>query len=476
LQNCLILGLRIDNGVLKFDSKGEEAVLLINKPTAKNLILLLALILSACQSGPAPSPELTDQALKASNFKPSEVKRFSAEVPLAWYDLTHELVKSEKLSPPVASRIFGYEGVALYEALVPGMPDYQSLAGQLNQLEVLPSTRGQEYHWPTVVNATMAIILTDLFEGSSEATHTTIDELDNRFASQFAADLPPEIFKQSVEHGKQVGKAIAEWARTDGYQTRHNCAYFRPSGPGLWEPTPPNNAAALEPCWGKLRPFILKSTDTCDVDPPIAYSEDPKSMFYQQASEVYNTSVNLTPGQKTIALYWADLSDKSSTPAGHSISILSQVIEQQGYTLDIAAEAYARVGIAVADSFISCWKTKYEYNLLRPITHIQHVIDGAWNPLVATPPFSEYTSGHSVQSAAVAQVLTDMFGEIPFIDHTHDNEGFAPRAFKTFSEFAEEAAISRLYAGIHYRSSIERGIEQGKCIGKKVSAIQFKNP
>jgi hypothetical protein len=151
------------------------------------------------------------------------------------------------------------------------------------------------------------------------------------------------------------------------------------------------------------------------------------------------------------------------------------VLDTQNASLAIAAEAYAKVGMAVADAFIACWHTKFEFNLIRPITYIQRVIDPNWTTPVGTPPFPEYTSGHSVQSGAVAQLLTDLFGEnFAFVDHTHDERGLEPRAFGSFFDFADEAAISRLYGGIHYRAAIDRGLEQGKCIGQRISALKFK--
>jgi hypothetical protein len=212
----------------------------------------------------------------------------------------------------------------------------------------------------------------------------------------------------------------------------------------------------------------------CDVGPPPAYSEEPGSPFYQAVYEVYDTTNHLSAEQRTIALYWADSPGETGTPPGHSLAIVSQVLAQGAYALDVAAEAYARAGITVADSFISCWWSKYQYHLLRPVTYIQARIDAGWTSLVPTPPFPEYTSGHSVQSAAVAQVMTDLFGAMPFTDRTHEALGYGPRSFRTFWAYAEEAAMSRLYGGIHYRFAIEVGLEQGRCIGQKISALHFR--
>jgi hypothetical protein len=191
--------------------------------------------------------------------------------------------------------------------------------------------------------------------------------------------------------------------------------------------------------------------------------------------EVYEVSQALTDEQIIIARFWADDPGQTATPPGHSISILTQILQQEEASLALAAEAYARLGMAVADSFIGCWYTKYVYDLIRPVTHIQQNYEDGWMPVVNTPPFPEYTSGHSVQTAAAATVLTSLFGdEYEFTDHTHDALNLEPRTFTSFTLMAEEAAISRLYGGIHYRAAIEVGVEQGKCIGEQVNAVQFK--
>ena len=182
--------------------------------------------------------------------------------------------------------------------------------------------------------------------------------------------------------------------------------------------------------------------------------------------------MNLTDEQRAIAQFWADGTGQTGTPPGHWISILGQVLQTNQMKLDVAAEAYAKVGLSVMDAFICCWHLKYEYSLLRPITYIQSLFDPNWNAFITTPPFPEYTSGHSTQSAAAAQVLTDMFGDMGFTDHTFDGV-YPPRTFDSFWDAAEESAISRLYGGIHYRTAIERGLVQGRDIGTFVSALSF---
>lgn len=408
---------------------------------------------------------------------------YPAEVAIAWLDLQLELVQQTPgFSPPVASRAFGYTGVTLYESIVPGMPDYQSLAGQLNELTELPQpVEGITYHWPTVANSALATITRHLFPTASDDNQAAIDALYNQLADEFAAEVGAEIFSRSVTQGRVVADAIFIWSLTDGghegFRRNFPADFVPPAGDGLWIPTPRTNGdpqPALQPYWGNNRPFVLNFDEECQSPPHPDYSEDQLSVFYQEVLEVYETTQNLTPEQLEIALFWADDPGQTATPPGHSISILTQLLRQEGASLAFAAEGYARMGVAVADAFIGCWKAKYIYNLVRPVTIIQQWLDADWMPVVNTPPFPEYPSGHSVQSGAAAVVFRGLFGEeYAFTDHTHGGLGMAPRSFVSFSQMASETAISRLYGGIHYRFAIELGLEQGKCIGERVNALEF---
>jgi hypothetical protein len=396
----------------------------------------------------------------------------TAEVPAAWGRLLYSLLGTEPgNNPVVAARKIGYIGVALYEAVVPGVPGGRSLAGQLNDLPPLPPAtkpKGKNpYHWPTVANSALARATVAFF-----ASADAIDELEQTFAAGFQATVAPDVFQRSVERGRAVADAVVSWSSGDGAGglAACNAAFDPPAGPGTWIPTPPGfQPAPLQPCWGTLRPLALRSGGDCLAPPPTAYSEDPASAFHAEASEVYEGVNGLTPEQAQIALFWADSPGETGTPPGHWVMIAVQVAEQYELSLAETAEALARVGIAVADAFISCWHTKYVYYLLRPVTYIQDVIDPSWVPFVATPAFPEYTSGHSVQSAAAAGALTAMLGPLSFVDDTHaDDLGLAPRAFDSFEQAAREAAISRLYGGIHFRPAIETGLEQGTCVAGKI--------
>lgn len=409
---------------------------------------------------------------------------FGSEVARDWFDLHLRLVRRTwGFSPPVASRAFGYLGVTLYEATVPGMPGYQSLAHQLNELGDLPQpSAGLSYHWATAANSALATMTHLLFPTANDANKAAIDSLYEQYAGQFQLEVDDAIFEQSVQYGEAIANAIYEWSLTDGgdesFRRNFPSDYQPPAGEGLWVPTPRAKGMpqpAMQPTWGSNRPFILTSGEECAPPPPPSYSEDQNSALYGEALEIYTMTQELTAEQRDIMRFWADDPFRTATPAGHSVSILTQVLEQEQATLDVAAEAYAKLGIALADAFISCWSAKYQYNLLRPVTYIQNVIDPNWLPPLITPPFPEYPSGHSVESAAAADVLTSLFGEdYGFTDHTHDEWGLSPRSFDSLFSFAEEAAVSRMYGGIHFRSAIENGLEQGSCVAAYVNQLQFR--
>jgi hypothetical protein len=348
---------------------------------------------------------------------PDEVPSKVASV---WFDLLYDLVKAEQITPPPASRLYGLAAVALDEALVPGSRAHRSLAGQLNALTVVPRPAlPRWHHWPTVANTALAAAIRALLPEASPASREAIDALEQAFAATFQAHVPAWLYTRSVAQGQAVAAAVLAWAATDGFAALHNCPYTPPVGPGLWEPTPPAFAPPLEPCWGRLRPMVLASPEVCAPPPPPAYAEDPGSMFYAFGREVYTTSMTLTEEQRTIAHYWADSAGMTGTPPGHWIAIVGQLARTEGLSLMAAAEGYARVGLAVADAFIGCWHTKYAYNLLRPETYITRLIDPAWLPLLITPGFPAYTSGHATQSGAAATVLTDLFGMKAFTDTLH---------------------------------------------------------
>lgn len=411
--------------------------------------------------------------------------RYDASVPVAWFHLAQHLAKETPgYSPPVVSRVFGYMGVTLYEAIVPGMPGYQSLIGQLNGLQSIESTRpGSLRHWPTVANAAMAEITRNLFPTASPENQKAINALEAQFDAAFHAEIRADVFAQSQAHGRLVARRIYEWAQDDGgnqaYLRKNNGRYEPPSTMGSWEPTPPQFDEALLPNWRSNRPFILTSSNQCSAGPPPRYSTAANSENYFEAMEVYKTVKNLNDEQRAIALFWADDPIVTSTISGHLISITSQVIQEQNVSLSMAALVYSKVGIALSDTFISGWEAKYTYTRMRPLTYIQQVIDPNWNAPeltdpVRTPPTPAYISEHAATASAVMTILSDLFGKkYKLSDRSHMDRGFAPRNYASFMAAAEEAALARFYGGVHYHSDIDEGVRQGSCIGQKVNQLIY---
>jgi len=254
--------------------------------------------------------------------------------------------------------------------------------------------------------------------------------------------------------------------------------YALTKGPSNWVPTSAirQQQFPLLPDWASNRSFAMPSGAACPIPPPPPYSEDPSSAFYREALEVHEAVRNLTPGQEAIARFWSDDPMLSPTPPGHWLFIALDILEQEKANLDRTAEVLMRLGVAMADAFIGCWHAKFEYDLLRPVTYIRRVIDPKWEPLLITPPFPEYPSGHSTLSGASAAVLTSIYGkDFSFTDRTHERDGMAPRSFPSFDAAAEEAGISRLYGGIHFRAAINHGINQGRCIGQHAIALRTRS-
>lgn len=376
-------------------------------------------------------------------------------------------------SPPVASRFLAYLGVALYAAVAPGMPGHRQLGSLFPGFPELADIPHGGVHWPTVANHAVGTALASLVPSASSAESLILVEVAEQDST---VSVPSPLRGRSIDRGESVGRALAEWASRDGghngYLTNFPGDYTTPVGPGLWVPTPPAFIAIpLQPYWGANRRFASTS---CTASPPPEYSVEPDSVFYGYASEVYQVGQSLTAEQMEIALFWAD-DPGTITPPGHSLSMTSQVLEREHASLALAAETLLRVGCAVADAFIECWDTKFRWNLVRPVTYIRANIDPMWTSLVTTPPFPEYNSGHSTQSAAWAEVMTALFGDgYAFTDHTHEPSGIDPRSFSSFREAAEEAAVSRLYGGIHYRFGNESGLSTGRCVGGAAAGLSLE--
>ena len=440
----------------------------------KNLLFLAVISMLIIIAGCQKEIRTKDQpmALESNNDEHGHLKQtktYSSEVVIKWMNMQIRLMAATTgVANVTFTRPFAYSGIALYESVVGGMPNYQSIANQLNGLSGLPIVqKGLSYYWPASANSALASVNRQMFPAASVTDKNAIDSLENALNIQYSSEAGPDVIARSNEYGKAIAQKVFEWSETDGY-LHANDAYTPPLGPAFWVPPTIPLPKTSTPYWGNLRIMVQGSGLNSQPGAPITYSEDPTSDFYKMAKQVYDVSQALTPAQTSMALYWRDI--PGVTTPGHYISILKQLLENENSTLDVASFAYALSGIVSYDASISTWQTKYQYNLVRPITYIRNVLGYvSWFPLLTTPAHPEYSSAHAVLSAADAEVLTNIFGDNhPFTDHTYDYLGFASRSFNSFRAFGEEAGISRLYAGIHYQPSIVAGLKQGRIVAQNI--------
>jgi len=411
----------------------------------------------------------------------SALKKFCTNQLHQWNHNLTQVVITDVFSPPVCSRIYAYCNIAAYEALVPSdsTATYTSYAGKLNGLQPLPKpAQGVEYCYPVasiIAFTTVAQKLVFNGDAMKAMEQQYLYALDSMGMNKILLD-------SSVSYGKEIGNYIIAYAAKDGYLQRNSfTGYIVTKEQGRWVPTPPDYMDAVEVNWKTLRPFVLDSAAQFRPPPPIKYDTTKSSAFYKQAYEVYKAVKNPAAGDSATAWYWDDNPNTSFTqghvtyfqqkmsPPGHWVHIACNVALKENYDDIKTATLVSRTAIALADAFISCWETKYHYNYIRPETFINKYIDKDWVPLIQTPPFPEYTSGHSCISAGAATVLTKMVGEnYAFTDSTEVPYGRPKRHFNSFYEAAQQASYSRMYGGIHFREALETGNKQGKLAGNFV--------
>lgn len=423
-------------------------------------LLLIALTLSSCQENTAYKDQLSDPELFHSAMK----------------NLT-DVIVYDIFSPPVASRVYMYPSVAAYSVMQKLYPDkYNSLVGQLKELDEIPEpTNGDiDYHLASI-HAFTTVGKQFIF---SEQKVT--DFQDSTYQKLKNNGLPKKVFNASIEYGDLVAKHILDWAKGDLYdQTRTYSKYTIRQEDKFWKPTPPDYMDGIEPHWNKIRTVVLDSANQYVPVPPVEFNLSEGSEFQKQLIEVYEKGQGDDPESKEIASFWdcnpfvshhrghAMFATKKITPGGHWIGIVSIATRKVNSAFDETINAYTNVSISLFDAFISCWDEKWRSLVVRPETLINQHIDEQWAPLLQTPPFPEYTSGHSVISRAAAVTLTHLYGDnFSFLDTTEMEYGLPARSFRSFIHASEEAAISRLYGGIHYRMAIDEGVTQGQKVGE----------
>ena len=432
-------------------------------------------------------------------------------IAITWADMTvRVMTKAPKNTPTYGSRAIGYLGLTMYETVVYASPKYKSVIRKLSDTISLPKLDLKKtYCWELALNAGQAYMLKALYAYTQKTQ--PIDSLEAAIHQRYAAQLSPEIVNRSEQFGKAIATKIYEWSKTDGghegYERNFPKDYLRPVGTGMWVPPvvgQSNTKIPMHPTWGQNRTFSQRNSQL-PLPKPMVYSTDTTSKYYRQYKEVFDRKKSLTEADRAIVMWWGDDPTETCSPPGHSYNLASIAIRNGHADLVKAAETYARVGMAVADAFICCWKTKFTYNVERPSSFIKKNImpnDAwlPWLPFFLEPPFPSFYSGHAVQSAATATVLTELYGPgCSFTDNTHVNRPdltyqlqaelpsnsrsyptltdhilkYEARHYKSFWEAAQECADSRLMGGIHTRHDNEIGLQEGAKIGHNINSLKW---
>jgi hypothetical protein len=392
----------------------------------------------------------------------------------------NDIVLENNFPPMIAARNYAYANIAAYEVIAAGDKSYTSLAGQIHGLQSIPKpTAGKKVDYPFAALLAFCKVgnAVTFPEGSMDIY---VDELKN-IAKE--AGMPSDVFDASVSYASVIGDTIMSWSKKDNYAKIRSASKFTVTNEeGRWIPTPPMYAQAVEPHWMEIRTLVM---DSCSqfkpIRPPKFEPKNTSSPFYKAMMLVKKTVDSLTPDQKHIADFWDDNSfklnvnghvmyaTKKFSPGGHWMNIVGIIAAQKHADFNTTVSAYAQTSIALFEAFISCWDEKFRSNYIRPETAINKYVDPEWKPYIQTPPFPEYSSGHAVISAAAAEVMTHYFGDnVNYTDTSELEFGVANRSFKSVREASSEAAISRVYGGIHFKHSCDIGRLEGIKVGELV--------
>jgi hypothetical protein len=389
----------------------------------------------------------------------------------------NNVVLENNFPPMIASRNYVYANIAAYEVVAYYDSRFNSLAGQIKHLPAFPKTDIKD------VNYQLAALLAFCKVGEAVtfpegSMQTYVEQLKHEADS---AGVPSSVIKASQQFADSIGAHILRWSKKDNYlKLRTAPKYAVTSEEGRWIPTPPMYAQAVEPHWSEMRTMVMDSASQFKPVPPPVYNViDKNSEFYKYMLEVKTISDSLTEDQKHIADFWDDnpfkmnvsghimFATKKFSPPGHWMNIVGIGAQKAKADFSTTVAAYAETSIALYDAFISCWDEKYRSNFVRPETVINKYVNGDWQPYIQTPPFPSHTSGHATISAAAAETMTHWFGDnLSFTDTSSLEFGIKSREIVSFRKAAEEAAMSRLYGGIHYRFDNEHGTAAGRTLGE----------
>ena len=392
-------------------------------------------------------------------------------------------LNTEGYRGPVAARTYGYVGLAAYESALPALAGYKSLSVMLGELKLPTAPHLDSFDLSVALNTSYATIMKHFFMSSPETIKNKLRDLHARWDNELKVGLDSSTYSVSMSFGNAIAEAVFAWSATDslGYNSNHHNYdrnYKVPEGPGKWVSSAHLPMPPLLPYWGDVRSFVIEPEKFMAKELP-EYSTDPSQLYHTQAMEVLTLSKPLSQENKWISDFWND--DRPGltfSPAGHWLSITNQVIQKEMPSIEKTLETYLRMGFALSDAMVACWKSKYTYNVERPETFIQKNISPDWRPYSPTPSFPSYPSGHSIMGAAAATVLSNLYGEnYKLEDRSHDGlRDFKtnPRTFKSFKEMSEENALSRILMGVHYRMDCEEGLRLGDLIGQEIIKVKLE--
>ena len=404
----------------------------------------------------------------------AQVKSYES-IPQQTWSLT-EVMYHDVVNPPAASRFYAYAMYAGYEILT----QLEQTATGIRQKIKTPFTI-KSPESPVSVDKKLAVLYGILETGKGIIpSGYLLEEKQEELVKSWKQKLEPVIVDASIHFAKNIALQVITWAKSDGYfQLSTRARYTPSSADSSWRPTAPEYMLAVEPHWRTIRTFFLDTVSQFRPAKPVSFSKDSNSYFMQMVREVYRTGRELSDEQKLIANFWdcnpfavqfqghMSIGLKKISPGGHWMGITGIVAEKAGLDFNQSMLLHTLVAMTLHDAFASCWDEKYRSNRIRPETAINRYIDPNWKPLLQTPPFPEYSSGHSVISTAVAELLTNYLGDrFSFTDTVETYIGLPTRTFPSFRAAAAEARISRLYGGIHFRDAIENGGEQGRKIAE----------
>ena len=423
------------------------------------------------------------------------VKDYSADITYAWNNHYFGIIKrTPGYRPPISARALAHIGLAAYEAVAPGMKEYQSIAGNFPTLKIPKIEVGKDYHWGVCANAAYLYSIRSYIQNINSSDFKKTDSIANVFFTKYKAECDTATFNRSKKFGEAVGNAVylysVEDGQTQAFANNKPLDYLPPRGPDKWRSTAPDFLPALTPTWGRVRTFFAK-VDASQYKEPHMFSTEKTSAIYKEAVEVQSAVKNLTTESKWIAEFWSDdLHTYTIDAAGRWIAIADAYMKEQKTDLETAIYVDAKMGILLHDAAVICWHEKYTFNYLRPATYIGDYIEGNWRSILrdptkpagqqigVTPQHPSYPSGHSVFGQAAAEILINAFGDkINFTDRTHEGETYfdgRPRTFTSFTQMSEENAYSRIPLGVHYRMDCVEGLRMGKIIGQKVNAVNWK--